>query len=434
MIVAPEGLDPESSARVKIRAKPKQNLDLLRVGEQVIKLLTPEQTGTPGTDYAVMVNQPSGSLIEIAVPLALMPPELGVTQILNVLSVPSEYDHAESFVIENIELPSSALSKFRGPAIGVDEIQTRFGSTPIGVILKPRLLRNIDAAADMVRQIAAEGVDFVVDDELTIDGPDISFDDRVSRMVGALAGAHSAGDGRNAFFANVTARPQRSLELAARAKDLGAQGLSTNPIVTGFGALEDLAEANFGLPIVATNMGAALLARCPKEGNFAGIAEHLLSKLTRMAGADAVHAGIEKSDWYAQQPTTGGKSILGTKMHKMHKSFRVIAGGLDAIRLIENWPFVGGDYVMFEAGSSVFSHPNGPAAGVRALKTARGIAQEVQANYDAADPADAVCQALALLLQRSEKDAELAPLMQSWTPSEAVNKRRHGLKGVKKGK
>src|SRR5205085_10896641 len=137
----------------------------------------------------------------------------------------------------------------------------------------------------------------------------------------------------------------------------------------GVGALEDLAMTGLGLPIFSTKMGTALLAKASAERRCAGFTESLVSKLTRLAGADAIHGGISESDWYATSPTKGTTNVISGSLGDIRQAFRVVAGGLDVLKMIDNWP-LDDEPVIFEAGTSIFSHPGGPAAGARAMRTA----------------------------------------------------------------
>ena len=414
-----EGLDQSKFLRIRIRAIPRAPLSLLQVAESIAQLLS-SGIGCDDRDLkAVLLGEPSGGVIDLAIPAALAPPRLGITQLLSVLSVPSEYNHAESVVFEGIQLPTAILGEYGGPRIGVEEFgrRLRVGTGPLlGAILKPRLMRDLEKLLNDVRQIARAGLDFVVDDELTVDPDAIPFAERVPRVIDALGSGKSANVG-NGFFANVTARPSRSLQLAEQAKMSGAAGLVTNPIVAGFGALEDLADQGLGLPILATNMGAALLAKGHEQGPGAGIAESVLAKLSRLAGADAVHCGIAHAGWYGDAPARGTIGVLGSSLGPILRSFRVVAGGLDVVTLIDNWPF-DGEPVMFEAGSAIFDHPGGPGAGAQALRTAYHIATE-QSPSDEFDPR---LRAKAMLLKAAENDQALHQAISAtgWIPGDSI--------------
>lgn len=374
-LVTGEGVDFTAHLRLTLRVEPKENVTIADVAESIAALLS-----SPASDalQTLIVEEPSNSRIVLAIPGDFAKPELGVTQLLNLLSVPAEYDHCHALIFENLELPKDHLTIYGGPRLGVSGLRQAFGVAKgpiLGAILKPRLVGNLNRAVETVAELASAGLDFLVDDELTVDTASAPFDARVGRVVQALE-ARPHRDGRTTHFvANVTARASHAATFAETAKSLGARGLVTNPIVAGFGSLEDLATAGLGLPIFATNMGTALLAKGPNTGRFAGFTEALVGKLTRLAGADAIHGGIDKSDWYAATPSQGAINVLSGALDTIEPAFRVVAGGLDLIRMIDNWP-LNDEPVIFEAGSSVFAHPFGAKKGAEAMRTAWEIACE----------------------------------------------------------
>ncbi len=414
-----EALDLDAFIRLGVRVEPKQGSTLSDAADCLVDLLTSRREKGKGRLQTWILGEPANDVVELAIPFELSPPKLGVTQIVNLLSIPSEYDHCSALIFERIHLPPHYRDFLPGPRMGVEGTRSALGVThgPIlGAIMKPRPLQDLGAAVDAVRSLAGAGLHFLVDDELMVDSPSAPFADRLERVVGALNSARGSSARATGFVANVTARPSQAASFADEARRLGACGLVTNPVVTGFGALEDLAAAGRGLPIFATNMGTALLAKRPKTGSFAGLTEALVAKLTRLAGADAIHGGIHKSDWYAITPADGAINVLSGNIGGIKPAFRVIAGGLDIPKMMDNWP-LDDEPVIFEAGSSVFSHPDGPAAGAQALRTAYEIALE----HISGDESSRI-RAKAVLLQALERNGPLAIALDAsgWRPDEAV--------------
>lgn len=415
-LVTSEQIDLAANMRLTLSVEPKNDITILAVAESIAALLS---SSDPVGEQTMIMEEPSGGRISLAIPAAFARPELGLTQLLNLLSVPAEYDHCRALIFENLELPRGHLAHYRGPRFGVTGLRNAFGvpEGPIlGAILKPRQIYNLHRALDSVVELASANLDFLVDDELMVDTVQAPFDERVGRVVDALKPSRRGGRASTVFVANVTARPSQASEFAQMAKSLGAGGIVTNPIVAGFGAVEDLADAGLDMPIFATNMGTALLAKGPGQGRFAGFTESLVGKLTRLAGADAIHGGIDKSDWYATSPTQGAINVLNGPLPEIKQAFRIIAGGLDVVRMIDNWP-LDGEPVIFEAGSSIFSHPGGVRAGANAMRTAWEIAREHMTSEEASR--DVTMAAIALA---SEHDSALAGALEAskWSPNVEV--------------
>lgn len=411
-----EQIDLATNLRLTLSVEPKDNITILAVAESIAALLS---SSDPAGEQTMIMEEPSGGKISLAIPAAFAKPELGLTQLLNLLSVPAEYDHCRALIFENLELPRGHLARYGGPRFGVTGLRDAFGvpEGPIlGAIFKPRQLPDLDQALESVVELASANLDFLVDDELMVDTVHAPFEVRVGRVVDALTLRRRRGTASTLFIANVTARPSQACEFAQIASSLGAGGIVTNPIVAGFGAVEDLAAAGLDLPIFATNMGTALLAKGPGQGRFAGLTEPLIGKLTRLAGADAIHGGIDKSDWYASTPSQGTINVLNGPLPEIKQAFRIIAGGLDVVRMIDNWP-LDSEPVIFEAGSSIFSHPGGVRAGADAMRTAWELACEHMTSEEASR--DVTMAAIALA---SEQDAALAGALKAskWSPSAEV--------------
>ena len=403
--VQEEGLTAGKFAKIKLRVQPKVGQSIEDVASHFASLWSSD---LPADDdfRTQVIGEPNDRAIEFAIPVGLLRPELGITQLLNILSVPSEYDQCDRMMVESIVCPETALAVYSGPGLGVEGVRQAFAvpAGPIlGAILKPRLIRDLDLVFESIKDLAPAGLDFVVDDELMIETAEAPFDRRVGKSIELLR-QHQGSGKSTAFVANVTARPAQALDFAKRAKAHGARGLVTNPIVTGFGALEDLAAAGLRLPIIATNMGAALYAKCGETGASAGLSEAVVGKLARLAGADAVHGGICAADWYGVAPGQGISIALSGALPPIRPAFRVIAGGLNVFSMLDNWP-LDDEPVIFEAGSSIFRHPGGAGAGARAFRKAWEVGRKhIRDNEESRTEAKARLVALAL----KDKDLETA--------------------------
>jgi ribulose-bisphosphate carboxylase large chain len=147
----------------------------------------------------------------------------------------------------------------------------------VGAIVKPSLGLTPAQVADTAEQLRAGGADLVKDDELLGDPDWCPLEERV----GAVAAA-----GVN-YAANVTGPVDNLLARAARAVELGAGALMINAFAQGLDAVRALREADFGIPIFAHRVGAALWARQPGFG----VDPAVVAELTRLCGADYVQVG-----------------------------------------------------------------------------------------------------------------------------------------------
>jgi ribulose-bisphosphate carboxylase large chain len=170
-----------------------------------------------------------------------------------------------------VEWPSGF---FPGPAFAAPD------AVLVGAIVKPSLGLTPREVAATAAQLAAGGADLVKDDELLGDQAWCPLEERVRAVAAAVPSSVR-------YAANVTGPVDSLLERAARAVELGAGVLMVNAFAQGVDAVRALRAAEFGVPIFAHRVGAALWAR----GREFGVAPAAIAELTRLAGADYVQVG-----------------------------------------------------------------------------------------------------------------------------------------------
>ena len=150
----------------------------------------------------------------------------------------------------------------------------------VGAIVKPSLGLSPGEVARTAAQLAAGGADLVKDDELLGDPAWCPLEERVRSVAAALpAGVQ--------YAVNISGRVESLLERAKRAVEFGAGVLMVNVFAQGLDALRSLREAEFGVPIFAHRVGAALWAR----NRSIGVAPDVIAELTRLCGGDYVQVG-----------------------------------------------------------------------------------------------------------------------------------------------
>jgi ribulose 1,5-bisphosphate carboxylase large subunit-like protein len=287
-----------------------------------------------------------------------------------VISYSSEYNFTSEYSVEDVDFPNSFLKHFRGPRLGMSGIRQAIGvsSRPIlGAILKPRAGAPLDSIVKACSACLEGGMDYITDDELVVDPEgDLAFDNRVPRLVDVAKTATERTGRKKWYVANITASPKKALQYGKKARDFGADGLLVNAFTMGFPALEDIAEANeISLPIITCNMGTALLTRTPRS---AGLSEVLISKLSRIAGADGVHSGIVASDWYSLEMFRASNAALRQPFtNALRPAFPVVAGGLNLANLVKNLFVHGTTDVILLAGAGVMGFPTGTYDGAQAF-------------------------------------------------------------------
>jgi ribulose-bisphosphate carboxylase large chain len=221
----------------------------------------------------------------------------------------------------------------------------------VGAIVKPSLGLTPTQVAEVASQLAAGGADLVKDDELLGDPEWCPLEERV-RAVAAVGVRYAA---------NVTGPVDSLLARAERAVELGAGALMLNAFAQGFDFLRALRAADFGVPIFAHRVGAALWAR---DSAF-GVAPSVVAELTRLCGADYVQVGSFSGSVYDRPEDVRAQiaACRGPLAGAARRSVAVIGGGVgpaNAAAQLEQAGVGGG--VMLLLGSAAYEGGSPEAA------------------------------------------------------------------------
>lgn len=317
--------------------------------------------------------------VAIAFPLPLFAGADPLAQLMSIVMFGGEYNYVSEIRLESIDLPRALLDTIAGPSFGRDGLRSRLGVVErpvVGAILKPRLGVTLQTLAHAAEEAFLGGADLIMDDELVVDPlGDQAFLPRVTALVAAARSAQRATGEKKSVIVNVTARPSNTSKYAELALELGADGLLLNGFVCGFPAFQDLADAGWGLPLFACNVGSGLLTR-----SASGVASSVYARLSRLAGSDAVQTGILAGDAYTTEAWGPAIIALDRELGKVKPAVPIVAGGLNVANLWRNWRSLGND-VVFAAGSGIFGYPSGPRAGASDLrKVLENLSSEMSAK------------------------------------------------------
>lgn len=289
--------------------------------------------------------------------------------------------------------PFSAFSFYRGAKI-VDvrfppEFLARFPARPwphsrlrryldladdepiIGTIVKPKTGLTPELFSQSVVEAAKAGARFTkADENMHLSLEDVPrYVGRVVKDLGAAGfdlGRSARPRGRRFLFApHVTSDPdlvERYAEAAVRA---GANALMFSPYYAGgFLALARVAE-RFDVPVYAHTAGMNVTTGCPTWG----IDCRLMYVLSALCGAAFMQ--LTTMGGYLR-PTDEEKPLIleALRRHGLEGAEGMtlaIAGGMGPKVIGSAMAALGETGRMFLAGTSVYSHPDGPAAGVKAL-------------------------------------------------------------------
>lgn len=250
------------------------------------------------------------------------------------------------------------------------------GEPVIGTIVKPKTGLTPELFSRSVLEAAEAGARFTKADEnmhLTLA--------EVPRYVGrvvkdleragfdlarARRGAIPAARGRRFLFApHITADADRIRDYARAAVDAGANALMFSPYYGGGFALMAEISGTFDVPVYAHTAGMNVTTGSPTWGLdpritylLAGLYGAAFMQLTTLGG------------YLKPDDTEKGPILASLKAHGLEGAEGMtlaIAGGLGPTNIGRSMRDLGTEGRMFLAGTSVYSHPDGPSSGVKAI-------------------------------------------------------------------
>jgi ribulose 1,5-bisphosphate carboxylase large subunit-like protein len=382
-----ESIDLNAHLILKLHIDPAAPLDLEEAAIRVLLILCMRTIGVLPYESSDVRIRESGrileleartGMVELALPIHVVEPAEGLAHLFSILATPSEYSYCHEYWVENVEFPPAYVKPFLGPRFGVSGIRELFNLKSsdrplVGVIAKPRRGVRFQSIVDSLREALIGGCDFVCDDLLMVTPQEGAvFEHRVRALVELTREVERQSKEKKAYFVNVSTSTIRALELADEAVKAGADALVVNGFVMGFGGLKEFVDhLSKRVPVITTNMGGGILSR-PKllnqAGKPTGISETVISKLSRLAGADGVHAGTSASECYGATAWGPATRALRAKFHHLYPCFAVAEGDLNLANIWENIKSLGRD-VLLEPTSGILGVPGGPRAAAKAFRT-----------------------------------------------------------------
>jgi 2,3-diketo-5-methylthiopentyl-1-phosphate enolase len=285
--------------------------------------------------------------------------------------------------VVDVDVPASYLTAFPGPRFGVDGWRAITGVTDRPVLLnmiKPCTGFPPSVGAGFAAESARGGVDLIKDDELLADPEFSRVADRTRAYVAAIDAVAAETGRATRYVAHITTRPSLLASTARAAVNAGAAAVMVTPLTLGLDALAELAETA-GVPILGHVAGVETFT----GANEGGIGHAALATLLRLAGADAVLT----SSPHAPRPLPDAAYLatieaLRASPDEMRPAMPMIGGGLTAEHVAPIVDAAGID-VIVAAGGSIQGHPDGAAAGGKAMQAAIAAAARAwHARHDAA--------------------------------------------------
>ena len=285
----------------------------------------------------------------------------------------------------DLELVGDAVHEFPGPRQGIAGLRRLAGVAERPLILnmiKPCLGYSPEVGADLFYETGRGGVDLIKDDEVMGNTPLSGVEGRVRAYLRAARRIKEETGRSPAYIVNITDRPALMREHAKAALGAGAQAVMVNFVTAGLDALAELtAEFGESLCFLGHYAGVGMLT-APTQGIGSAV---MLGLLPRMAGADAVmimHPADRKGPGYLEYLQTVQAHRL--PIGRMRPVCTAVGGGVTPLNVAAICRDLGPDTIL-GVGGAIQGHPDGAAAGAKAMlraveAAARGVALEEAAR------------------------------------------------------
>lgn len=269
----------------------------------------------------------------------------------------------------DVDLPTPFAEAYAGPQFGVEGTRRLTGVMErpiIGTIVKPSVGLSPEATAKLVDELVCAEIDFIKDDELMADPPHSPFNERVAAVM-KVVNRHADRTGKKAMFAfNIT----DEIDAMRRHHDTVVEAGGTCVMVSlnsmGLSAVHHLRKY-CQLPIHGHRNGWGMLTRHP----WLGIEFRAYQKLWRLVGVDHLHVNAFDNKFW--EPNESVLCSLRSCLEPMLGGFHampVLSSGQWGGQARATYQAAETTDLMYVAGGGIIAHPDGPAAGVRAIRQA----------------------------------------------------------------
>jgi len=290
-----------------------------------------------------------------------------------------------------IDLPEDFGTTAKFGIEGIRRALQVFDRPFVMAIFKPALGLSASDHAELLSQVAPEGLDIIKDDEINFDLRTAPTLERVKACFPVLEELRQR-QGRDLLYAvNISGRAHEIIDHARRLQDAGANALLLNVLCYGYPMLEALAShPDVQVPIFAHPALAGAIGGATDGSSDYGIDYSvLLGTLMTYGGADAVLVPAHYGSLpFAADTEFRIRDILRNTPAGRPSVLPVPSAGVTpgiTRRALNDY----GNDVALNAGSAIFDHPMGAAAGVRAFFQAlEAVSQDIPLTPEAISQAE----------------------------------------------
>jgi len=315
-------------------------------------------------------GQVTRAMVSLSWPLATLGPSLP-NLVATVAGNLFELKSVTGLRLLDIRLPGAFAAAYSGPKFGVEGTRRLAGvrGRPlVGTIVKPSVGFSAEETASLVKTLCEAGIDFIKDDELQSDGPNCPFDHRVEAVMRVINDEADRTGKKTMYAFNLTGDLDQMYRRHDTLLAQGATCLMASLNSVGLVGMIELCRFS-QLPVHAHRNGWGYLSRHPMLG-WSYVA---WQKIWRLAGADHMHVnGLQNKFSEADESVIeSARACLAPIFpDKPCVVIPVFSSGQTVCQAPGTYESVGSSDLIVTAGGGIMGHPNGPAAGVRAMREA----------------------------------------------------------------
>lgn len=323
----------------------------------------------PGSDQPAGSGQaPARGRVRVAFPLANFGPSVP-NLLAAVCGNLYELRELAGVRLEDLELPDAFAARYPGPDFGVAGTRRLMGAASgvmLGTIIKPSVGLPLDDLRVLVRRLAEVGIDFIKDDELSGNPAHAPLSERVRVVTRELEEVADRTGHRPMYAFNITDdidRLEANHDLVAAA---GGTCVMVCVNLVGFAGVAFL-RRHSALPIHGHRAMVGTYTRSPQLGiDFVAF-----QKLARLVGVDHLHTnGIGNKFYETDDEVLASIRAVQTPLLGGYDTLPVLSSGQSAGLAPRTYARTGTTDLLVLAGGGIHGHPDGPAAGVEAMREA----------------------------------------------------------------